>query len=202
MWKLSFPAGVALFKPTLGFPSGQIRTFRISRAHKCTGTDGVLGTGQGPATLVARWLPGSRPACRRSVPLGASRTLRLLETFVKSTQTLLIPVRGGRQTPGVATSRTRGRAGRAVAATRRGGPRCGRPGRATRGSTGRPPSAAVPAGKEAAWTCPESAAYVPNGIFPAGRGGPEPRTSGAMDGCFVRHRMPRMDRRPRSPCCT
>ena len=32
-----------------------------------------------------RWFPGSRPALRRSVPLGARRTLRPPQTFVKST---------------------------------------------------------------------------------------------------------------------
>jgi hypothetical protein len=63
-------------KPDLAFRNSQATAYRLFRS-------GAVST-RSSVEAFYWWLPGSGPAFRRSLPLGARRTLRVLATLVKS----------------------------------------------------------------------------------------------------------------------
>jgi hypothetical protein len=70
-----------------GCPACQIARiwhFRISRAISIQPIGSGANSTRRSVGACYRWLPGSGTAIRRSLPLGATRTLRVLSTYVKS----------------------------------------------------------------------------------------------------------------------
>jgi hypothetical protein len=149
-----------------GFPSCQIGSdsicsnrlpfwhSRISRAISILPIRSGANSTRSSAEAFYRWLPGSGPAVRRSLPLGATRTLRVLSTFVKSFlgSRDAPPREASNLTNRTSTSQTPARSGPAGEARRRGAPRSRRHGRSRTGSAGRHPTATAPAGTAAALT--------------------------------------------------